>query len=299
MIIALGAFDGFHRGHQRLLAHCRTLSEKRGEGWGVLRLHPHPALIASSDFSQLFTEDEKSFTLAMSNVASCPLPFDHHLQASEPEVFLEALAHRYQATSFVVGDDFRFGHGRKGDVAFLRGWTAERGGVTLQVPSVIEEGARVSSTLLRHLLAHGRVEDMRTFLGYPWFIRSLVKHGHGRGGSLGFPTVNLDIPENKAMPAYGVYASQTLVGNSWWPSATSWGINYTFDDERPAFETTLLGYEGELYGQTLCVALTHYLRPMMWLPTLQALKDRIAFDCETSQLFAARCCLNGRRLLNF
>lgn len=283
MILALGAFDGFHRGHKALLSAAARLGAERGEPWSYLRLYPHPATWLAPGFHPLFTEDEKDQLDKMLNLPEpCRLHFDRETRRAQASDFLELLRVRFDAVSFVSGYDFRFGWNREGDLRMLQQFAAHQGGVFVEVPQVNYRGRRVSSTLVRQLLARGCVREAGDFLGQPWFVAGTVTRGFGRGKEIGFPTVNLSLPADKAMPAFGVYASQVLIENRWVPGATSWGINSTFGSDAPAFETTLIGFEDDLYGQKLTVALTHWLRPMATFPGKKALRARLKFDTQSA-----------------
>nr|WP_321503574.1 riboflavin biosynthesis protein RibF [uncultured Dethiosulfovibrio sp.] len=292
MIIVLGAFDGYHRGHQKLFYAAKAMSDLYGTGWSVVSFTPHPKMVLFNErISLLFSADEKRILEAILDVPSVlSLPFTSELASMEPFDFFSYIYSELPLSGVVVGYDFRFGKERKGDTSTIKDLCLERGIPCQVIPPFEIDGDIVSSTSIRDLVSRGKVEKAEKLLGYPFFMEGVVTSGKCRGRELGFPTANISVPSFKAIPAPGVYAGSVMVSDKWLPVAISVGRNPTFGDiDDNKIEVHLIDYSGDLYGRDLIVVFLGRLRQMYRFPDPKALISQIKTDvCRSREIFAKK-----------
>ncbi len=278
--VTIGAYDGVHIGHQALLADLRARAERRGLATVVVTFDRHPATVVRPDSAPLLLCDlaQKLELLAAAEVdRTVVVPFDEERANESAEDFVtEILIGAVASKLVVVGEDFHFGHGRKGNVALLREMGVD-GGFTVEGMSLTTAGdaglgtAPISSTRIRSLVADGRVADAALLLGRPHQVRGVVVHGDARGGAdLGFPTANVEVPAGIALPAVGIYAGwYERPDRTRWAAAISVGTRPTFygDEGRLMVEAFLLDFEGDLYGEEARVSFVDQVR-----------RDELRFD---------------------
>ena len=287
---AIGNFDGVHLGHQ----HVIDLARRPGVPLGVVTFEPHPRAVFASDAPpfRLMNAAAKASRLAKIGVDTL---FELDFRAIAPltaEAFMrDVLAGALGLVHVVVGQDFRFGKGRAGDVAALRAG-GDRLGFEVTVAALLEgEAGAVSSTAIREALAGGRPRDAAAMLGHRHRIEGPVVHGEKRGRALGWPTANMGV-EGLHLPRYGVYA--VLVDVLDGPHAgshrgvASLGVRPMFGDNVPNLETTLLNFDGDLYGARLSVALVEFLRPEMRFDDADALVAQMERDGVRTRAALAR-----------
>lgn len=258
MIFVLGAFDGFHLGHQRLLATAKERADKIGTDWGVITFEGHPQLLFSKDsFKLLFTPEERDLLISYLGIPFVDkVPFNITLADMLPSDFLDHISKRVSIDGLVIGENFRFGRARTGTAEVLAELCAERNWTLDVIGSFRLNGEIVSSTAVREAVLRGQVESACEMLGYPFMIRSKVIRGDGRGRVLGFPTANLSVRPNKIYPARGSYAGITCINGNWYPVALNIGYNPTFVGNRGLHcEANIVGFEGDLYEKTITLHL--------------------------------------------
>lgn len=288
-VVTIGNFDGVHRGHQLLLTRTVQAALDRGVRSVAVTFEPHPAAVLrpGSEPLALSNLEERSEQLLDAGVDLVVLlPFTRELSELEPHEFVtHVLAGRLRATRVVVGTNFRFGRGAKGDVVAL----VELGdghGFDVEAVAVRDlDGEPISSTLVRQALARGEVEYAASALGRPFQIRAEVVAGDGRGRTIGVPTANLDVPGNRQVPAHGVYAGHASVGDERWPCVTNVGVRPTFHaDQAPTVEAHLIGTDDvELYGREVTVTFEHRLRGEQRFDSVDELVARIHADIEQAR----------------
>jgi riboflavin kinase/FMN adenylyltransferase len=287
MIVVLGAFDGFHKGHALLLDRARILAREHPshsdqDDWAVVTFSPHPdSVVRGNSFPLLFTEEERDLLSRFFLVPNfMKIPFDTSLAMTPPGHFIDLLESLLPVTGIVVGDDFRFGRNREGDATFLQEAARRKGWLFEKVDSLVVDGAKVGSSDIKRLVARGEMLRAKRLLGYPFFFRGRVVSGDGRGRSLGFPTANLRYPLQKTMPKTGVYAASVLVGSQWWPGALNIGYNPTFlsRNDLPRFETYILDFDESLYDRTITVFVESYLRREVKFGTPDELRAQMRRD---------------------
>jgi riboflavin kinase/FMN adenylyltransferase len=266
--VAVGTFDGVHRGHHAVLEAARAT----GLRVTVVTFHPHPREVLGYEV-QLLTTLERRLELLAEHGADdiVVVEFTMDLARLSPEEFVQEVLAPIGTRSIVAGESFRFGRARSGDVELLR----HMGFDIIPVPVV--EG--VSSTRIREALRAGDVVSAAGMLGRPFELDGRVVGGDQRGGVLGFPTANLSIPRNLAVPAYGIYAGAALGCRA----AISIGVNPHYGGRERRIEAHLLDFEGDLYGRELRLELWRRLREERTFETEQALVEQIARDVEDAR----------------
>ncbi|HEV8253814.1 MAG TPA: bifunctional riboflavin kinase/FAD synthetase [Vicinamibacteria bacterium] len=284
-VVAVGNFDGVHRGHQALIAATVAQARERAGTAAVLTFDPHPARVIAPERAPatLMTLDQKAEVLAALAVdRMVVLDFTPELSRQRPEGFArEVLGRALQAELVVVGSNFRFGRDRQGDVGALAALGDRLGFAVEIVPPVLQHGSPVSSMRIRDALARGEVEEARVLLGRPFFIDGEVVRGAGRGRQLGVPTANLR-PFNETIPAGGVYAARCrpLEGNSHgtWAAVVNIGRRPTFGETTLTVEAHLLDRQADLYGRRLRLEFAARLRDEQAFAGPAALVQQIQSD---------------------
>lgn len=288
-MVAIGNFDGVHRGHQALLA--ATVARARADGGTpvVLTFDPHPARVLSPERapSSLMTLEQRAEVMAQLGVERVVVvAFDRQIARMDAGEFCDEILHRILGAKVViVGEAFRFGRGRTGDVAALRAVGPRLGFDVATVAPVIHDGAAVSSSRIRDALETGDVALATVLLGRRFFLDGQVVPGDGRGRQLGIPTANL-APASQTLPALGVYAC--WCGGAVEPPAAAVvnvGRRPTFGGGAPVVEAHLLGWEGDLYGRKLRIEFAKRLREERRFEDVGALLRQVQADIEGAGRF--------------
>jgi riboflavin kinase/FMN adenylyltransferase len=281
--VAVGEFDGVHLGHREVMRGADT----------VLTFEPHPrAVVAPDKAPKLITSlAAKADLIAGLGVQELVvIPFDGAFASQSPQAFIDdVLVGQLRAERVSVGENFRFGHRAKGDVALLRAADAF---ATRVVELVEGDGEVISSSHIRGLIGAGDVERAGACLGSPFQLRGTVAHGDKRGRTLGFPTANLVPDPALVCPGHGVYACRAAVELDgewrWWPAATNVGVRPTFVTGRGLLvEAFLLGFEGDLYGRELRLAFLSRLRGELRFDSVEALIEQMERDVDDTRRIAA------------
>ena len=300
-VIAIGNFDGVHRGHRAVIGRARARADELGVPLAVLVFEPHPRQFFAPEapFFRLSSFRAKVALLAEEGVELVfALPFDAAMAALSAQEFVtRVLIGGLGAVHVVVGYDFCFGKGRTGDTAVLAWMSKMEGfGLTVVDPEGEEGGGdpqtAFSSTRIREALSEGRVEDAARMLGRPWFVEGRVLDGDKRGRTIGFPTANLAL-DGLVTPRFGVYAVEVEIDDGAHRGihggVANLGRRPTFDKEDVRLEVHLFDFAGDIYGAHLRVAFLAFLRPERRFDGLDALKARIAEDANAARgILAAR-----------
>ena len=281
--VTIGKFDGVHLGHRKLLE--AVLQEKENGYSSCVVSFSTPV---DNERSVIYTKEEKrKLCKAMGVEVLAEYPFSEAIKEMSGEDFInEILCGRLQAKVIVVGEDFRFGKGRSGDVALLQELEKQYGYRTVCVPKVEDDQVRISSTGIRSLLVEGKMKEANDLLGRPYAVFGEVLHGKKLGRTLGFPTMNLIPPMEKLLPAYGVYVTKTKVDGQWFDGITNVGLRPTVDmDKQVTVETHLFAYEGDLYGKQVEVQFLEFLRPERKFAEVEQLKSAMNEDFENAKAY--------------
>lgn len=285
-VLTIGAFDGVHRGHQALISPVVTRARAAGRLSGVITFHPHPAVVLAPDRAPryLTTPGEKVALLEKLGVDLVVLlTFDRHMAGTPARDFVEKVSWRLRMQELWVGADFAMGRDRQGDVDYLRRLGRELGYEVHVVEPLVLDGQVVSSSRIRRLLLEGEVEDAARLLGrYPSLSGEVVE-GARRGHTLGFPTANLEIRPERAVPANGVYAVYALLGRERYPAVANVGVRPTFDNGKRTVETYILDFQGDLYGCDLVVEFVARLRRERRFESVEDLVEQIGKDSEMAR----------------
>jgi riboflavin kinase / FMN adenylyltransferase len=265
--VAIGTFDGVHRGHRRVIEAAKAADLPTT----VLTFDPHPRVVLGNQVELLTTLERRLELLGELGVETLVVPFTPELALATPEEFAESILRPLGTKVVVAGANFRFGRGRSGDLDTL----GELGFDVRPVPLV--EG--ISSSRIRQLLRAGEIEAAARLLGRPPEVEGTVVSGEARGGTLGYPTANLAVPAELVVPAYGIYAGRA--GDH--RAAISIGVNPHYGGEERRVEAFVLDFEGELYGQRLVLELWQRLRDERAFASEQELIDQIGRDVEATR----------------
>lgn len=289
-VLALGNFDGLHRGHMKIIDRVRQRAGERGGTPAAMTFEPHPPRVLRPDKapSLLMTGEQKIEALSRSGMQGIALVrFTRELSLWDPEMFVRAvLVEWLHVTEVWVGANFLFGHGRAGTFSVLRTLGMRYGFRAEKIDAVRYKDFVVSSTRVRRLVNEGRVDEAGALLGHHYFIDGRVVRGAGRGRELGVPTANLHT-QNELVPPAGVYATFTSIDGVVFPSITNIGTRPTFGDvEGQVIETHVLGLERDLYGRLVRLSFVQRLRDERAFADADALRAQIDADRRAaSRLF--------------
>jgi riboflavin kinase/FMN adenylyltransferase len=291
-VAAVGVFDGVHIGHQALIRDAVLLARTKDALSVVVTFDRDPDQVVNpaAASAQLLDLDDKLTLLAAQDPdVVLVVPFDQVLATMPPLQFLdEVLVASVRPVAAVVGYDFRFGHRAEGDVDLLVRYGAEHDFTVLAHDLVRVGGEPVTSTRIRTLVATGDVVGAAALLGRPHRLKGIVVSGRRAGRELGAPTANLEISTYAALPADGVYAASTMVGDTVYPAAVSVGVPPMFPTATAALEVHVVGFEGDLYGRTLGVEFLERIREQRRFESPGELAVQIADDVHRVRRVFAR-----------
>ncbi|SKA31866.1 riboflavin kinase / FMN adenylyltransferase [Enhydrobacter aerosaccus] len=289
-VVALGNFDGVHRGHQALVQHAVEQAKVLGVPMVALTFEPHPR--------RFFVPDTAPFRLTLSPakvrlLEQCGVQavleqrFDEAFASLSADAFVDdVLLAGLGVRHVVCGYDFTFGARRGGNVEKLRKRGRERGFAVTVLEPVMREGEIYSSTRIREALRAGWASEAAELLGRQWEIEGIVEHGDQRGRAIGFPTANVALGEH-LRPRFGVYAVRALIDGKWIDGVANLGKRPTIGKLQENFEVNLFDFSGDLYGKVLRVALVEFIRPEMKFSGLEQLKAQIAADGQAARSILA------------
>lgn len=277
-VIALGTFDGLHKGHQAVLN--AALSFKDLTPVAVTFPEPPKRRTQSTFVPMLLSVQKKNEMLKTMGFSEIFVLDYDEVHDIEPSDFLDMLFGKYEVKAVVCGFNYRFGKGGQGDAALLSHYCSEHGAEAVVVPATTVSGQTVSSSLIRELIANGDISFANTLLGRPFSFDSEVIHGEERGRTMGFPTINQQLDEQLATPAFGVYATAVTIDGKDYPGVTNIGIRPTFLLKKPLCETYIIGFEGDLYSKTITIKLLSFMREEQRFQSLEELVYAIENDKE-------------------
>jgi len=284
--VTIGKFDGVHRGHQYLVSLLREQAAERALASVVVTLHPHPITVLrpGTPVTYLCSLEERVALLREQGVAGVAvLSFTSELAQLSYRDFLGLLCEQLDLRLLVVGPDLAVGRDRAGNVDALRALGEERGFEVRVVTLLNEDEAKVGSGAIREALAAGDMDAAARLLGRPFALRGPVVRGAERGGRIGFPTANIAVAPDLALPAFGVYVTRAYLGESSYESVTNIGQRPTFDETRPTIEVHLLDFEGDCYERELRIELLHRLRAEQRFAGVDELVAQIGRDVESAR----------------
>ena len=284
-VASIGNFDGLHLGHRQLLAHLIQKSNELKLPSTIISFEPLPAeFFRSPPPKRVYPLRDKIRLLKQLGIDYfINLRFNQHLANMDAKDFVQqVLLKQFKVHYLVVGDDFRFGKQRKGDFQLLRSMGSKAGMIVRDTPTCYNNDKRISSSRIREYLATGNIKASNRLLGSPYQLSGRVRHGNKRGRTIGFPTLNLRMPDTIA-PAHGVYAVRiTGLANKTLTGVASLGKNPTVAGKEVRLETYVFDYKENAYGKYVCIQLDKFLRPEQYFKSFDALKQQIDKDADTA-----------------
>jgi riboflavin kinase/FMN adenylyltransferase len=280
-VVAIGNFDGVHRGHRTVIAAALARAAQLGRKAAALTFTPHPRQFFRPDVPlfNLSSERNRLRLLAATGLdGAIVMPFNAELAATPAQDFVErVLVGRFGIAGAAIGFDFHFGQKRQGSPQYLAEQGLRLGFPVDIVPQLQDEGRPISSGAVRAALAEGQVVEAAELLGAPWFVTGEVIHGDKRGRDLGFPTANIRLDPACGLK-HGIYAVRVDIAGKRHDGVASFGVRPMFDHGAPLLEVFLFDFAGDLYGQVIDVALIGWVRPEQTFASIDALKERMAVD---------------------
>lgn len=296
-VIALGFFDGVHRGHAQLIQMAKERARELDAAPAVLSFDVSPESVITGRRVPLIgsvrTREELVRRLfGVEQFIVCH--FDQHMMEMPWQDFIDSLIARYAAVHLVIGHDFHCGHKGQGNPDRISAYCRERGLGCDVISKFSVDGITVSSSYIRELVGAGEIVRANLFLGHPFIYAGTVQDGRKFGRKLGTPTINLDGDDDSLiLPARGVYVSCVLLDSSELPAVTNVGIRPTFDDgDKPSVETYILDYSGDLYGEYVRIAFHQRLRDELRFDSAEALAAQISEDVGRTRAYFAEKRLN-------
>ena len=279
--LAIGKFDGLHRGHEYLL---RELMQKKEEGLTTViftfETPPQSGKVLS-------TNREKSLLFEYVGI-DCMIicPFNEHIRTMRAEAFIRMLREQANIRAVIAGTDCSFGYQKEGNADVLRALGEKYGFETKIVEKLQYEGRDISSTYIRETVSAGEMEKAKILLGFPYFVSGEVVHGNQIGRRIGIPTMNLMPEKEKLLPPNGVYVTNTVINDVEYPGVSNVGVKPTVEAEgRLSVETHLFSFTGENYGEEIRTEFLSFLRPEKRFGSLTELKEAMQSDIEEAKKY--------------
>jgi riboflavin kinase / FMN adenylyltransferase len=280
-VLALGNFDGLHRGHLKIIERVRRGAAEHGGAPMAMTFDPHPPRIVRPDKAPplLMTKAQRLDALHAAGIRCVAVVrFTHELSMWDPEMFVRTVLVDWLRVSEVwVGANFLFGHGRSGNFSVMRTLGQRFGFRADKIDPVRYKDFVVSSTRIRRLITEARVDEAGALLGHPYYIDGTVVEGRKRGRELGFPTANLHT-ENELLPPFGVYATTATIDGAVHAGITNIGVRPTFGETAVTIETHLLRFAGDLYGKHVRLGFVQRLRDERRFEDVDALRAQVDAD---------------------
>jgi riboflavin kinase/FMN adenylyltransferase len=280
-VLALGNFDGLHRGHLKIVERVRRGAAEQGGTAMAMTFDPHPPRVVRPDKAPplLMTKSQRLEALQRSGIqCAAVVRFTHEMSQWDPETFVRTVLVEWLRVAKVwVGANFLFGHGRRGNFTLLRTLGQRYAFRADKIDPVRYKDFVVSSTRIRRLVSEGRVDEAGALMGHPYYIDGTVIEGRRRGREIGFPTANMETA-NELVPPDGVYATTLIVDGVFHPALTNIGVRPTFGESARAIETHVLDFAGDLYGRHVRLVFVQRLREERRFADVDALRSQIEAD---------------------
>lgn len=281
-IVVFGNFDGVHKGHQMLINEALYKETLLGFETAFFTFEPHPMSVVTGRKSTdiVFTPEEKQGVVREMGIDHyIEYPFTMEVAGTAPEVFVEeVINNQLHAKIVIVGEDYRFGKKRAGDVKLLKELGEKDGFEVIAFPKLCKGDRVYSSTWLREVLKKGDMETFDDLSGRPFRVSGIVEHGRALGRTIGFPTANVFTPDYKLLPPRGVYASYTTVKGIRYRSITNVGWKPDTDEQEMVVETFILDFDEMIYGEEILIEIVHFIRGEEKLESMGHLKRLIEGD---------------------
>lgn len=280
-VITMGKFDGLHRGHETLIEILKEKNASEGLKSIVFTFDiPPKSEVTGVEAKVLTTNEEKRYIFEEAGVdylIECP--FTKEVMCMEPRAFVEWIVKSLNVKCIVVGNDFHFGHKRAGDYQLLQEMSKELSYEVIVLNKLKEDNRDISSTFIREEIAKGNIKKANHLLGYSYFVKGKVVHGKKIGRTIGIPTVNLILSEDKLLPPFGVYATRIQVKDKEYFGVTNVGRKPTIAGNNPiGVETYIIDFSQDVYDEIITVRFTEFLRPEKKFDSIEDLKYQMSAD---------------------
>ncbi len=280
-VITFGKFDGLHRGHEYLMEKQIEQNLKYGYKRVVFTFDIPPKNEVLKEKSKVITtNEEKYFIFEKSGVdylIECP--FNREIMTMSPENFIKWIVKELNVKCIIVGNDFCFGYNRAGNYELLEELKSKYGYELLVVEKVKDDYKDISSTYIREEILNGNIKKANQLLGYPFFIRGNVIRGNQIGRTIGIPTINIAIPQDKILPPLGVYVSKVWLEDEWYMGVSNIGRKPTVGNDNPiGLETYIIDFNQNVYDKLVSVEFFDFIRPEIKFDSIEKLKEQMSFD---------------------
>jgi riboflavin kinase/FMN adenylyltransferase len=290
-VLALGNFDGLHRGHLKIIERVKRGAAEQGGTPMAMTFDPHPPRVVRPDKAPPLpmTSAQRLEALARAGIqCTAVVRFTHEVSQWDPETFVRRVLTDWLRVSKVwVGANFLFGHERSGNFSLLRTLGQRYGFRAEKIDPVRYKDFVVSSTRIRRLVGEGRVDEAGALMGHPYYIDGTVVRGRGRGREIGFPTANMETA-NELLPPHGVYATTLSIDGIVRAALTNIGVRPTFGEQTVTIETYVLGYSDDLYERSVRLSFVQRLRDERAFPDVDALKAQLEADRRRAERLFSR-----------
>jgi riboflavin kinase/FMN adenylyltransferase len=290
-VLALGNFDGLHRGHLKIVERVKRGAAEQGGTPMAMTFDPHPPRVVRPDKAPplLMTKEQRLEALHRAGIACVAVVrFTPELSHRDPETFVRrVLVEWLRISKLWVGANFLFGHGRSGNFSTLRTLGQRYGFRAEKIDPVRYKDFVVSSTRIRRLVSEGRMDEAGALMGHPYYVDGQVVHGRGRGREIGVPTANL-ATDNELVPPHGVYATTMTIDGIVRAGITNVGVRPTFGESDVSIETHLLNHDADLYGRNVRLSFVQRLRDERRFPDVDALRAQIEADRRRAERLFTR-----------
>ena len=282
-VIAIGNFDGIHLGHKHLINKVLEVAKAEGKKSGIITFDPHPKAYFGGlkNFHQVTTDAVKIEILEKLKIDILfELSFDESLSKMSPEeFFLEVIYKNLEASHVIVGEDFRFGYERSGDVHKLEELCNSKDIGFNSIQKQKDKNSVIySSSLVRTNITSGNISDLTKLLGHYWFVNGHVKHGKKKGTELGFPTINIEFQDPLKL-AHGIYATNVYLEGKKYHGASYYGARPTFNDHGDILETYIFDFDSDIYNQEVKIEFIDFIREDHKFMNEEELKKQMEIDC--------------------
>lgn len=283
VVVALGYFDGVHKGHVAVIKRAREIADKLNLSLVVASFGGNlRAALGSGDETVIFSKDErKKLFVSLGADETLFFPTEKDFLSKTAEEFLGYLNEKYEIEDYVCGEDYRFGKYGSGDVAFLKNYAEENGQNVSVAKTLLFGHEKLSSSLVKRLFLSGRIREANELLYSPFFVSGRVIKGRGEGHILGFPTANLKINGEKADLKDGVYAGKIISDGREYKAVINYGNSPTFSREERLIEAFIPEFSGDLYGKEIAVVFLDYIRDIKKFDSSEELKHAIKNDLKS------------------
>lgn len=287
--VTIGNFDGLHLGHRKLIGELKSRAQADGLSSVVFSFFPHPLTVlrCEPNVQMIVSPEEKAYLLEQMGVDYfIEYPFTKDFADITAEDFVRnVLIEQLNCKLLLVGEGYRFGKNQLGSAETVKKIGGEYGLQVIIVPHIEHDGIKISSTVIRKLIADRQFSLAEKYLSQPYFVGGKVMRGKRVGRTIGFPTVNLLPFANKLLPPDGVYLTRTKCGQTTYNSITNIGNNPTVNGRHKTVETYLFGYTGSLYGEIVWVEFFNWLRDVVKFDSLSGLQQQISKDIEAAKVY--------------